>query len=91
MSASGSDAGLTKAGLMFRLERPRARRRNRLPLSVGRARPEPTRPAGTDLIPQIRHIGVLMMQGHSYDNYLGTLQPGDGLTLSRMVSQPAAT
>jgi phospholipase C len=36
-------------------------------------RPDPARPAGTDLLPQIKHIVVLMMENHSYDNYLGTL------------------
>jgi phospholipase C len=40
-------------------------------------RPQPGRPAGTDLLPQIRHIVVLMMENHSYDNYLGML-PGRG-------------
>jgi phospholipase C len=39
--------------------------------------PRPGRPAGTDLLPQIRHIVVLMMENHSYDNYLGLL-PGRG-------------
>jgi phospholipase C len=44
--------------------------------------PDPDRPAGTDLLPQIRHIVVLMMENHSYDNYLGMLPGrGDGLTL----------
>src|ERR1700727_322224 len=40
-------------------------------------RPQPARPPGTDLLPQIKHIVVLMMENHSYDNYLGTL-PGRG-------------
>jgi phospholipase C len=44
--------------------------------------PDPDKPAGTDLLPQIRHIVVLMMENHSYDNYLGMLGGrGDGLTL----------
>jgi phospholipase C len=30
-------------------------------------------PAGTDTIPQIKHIVVLMMENHSYDNHLGML------------------
>jgi phospholipase C len=43
-------------------------------------RPRPDLPAGSDLIPKIRHIVVLMMENHSYDNYLGTLAArGDGL------------
>jgi phospholipase C len=44
--------------------------------------PRPARPAGTDLLPQIRHIVVLMMENHSYDNYLGMLQGrGEGFPL----------
>ena len=48
-------------------------------MAVGRAGPppKPSLPVGTDLIPQIRHIVVLMMENHSYDNYLGML-PGRG-------------
>lgn len=44
--------------------------------------PDPSQPVGTDLLPQIRHIVVLMMENHSYDNYLGMLQGrGDGFPL----------
>jgi phospholipase C len=44
--------------------------------------PDPGRPAGTDLLPQIKHIVVLMMENHSYDNYLGMLTDrGDGFPL----------
>jgi phospholipase C len=44
--------------------------------------PRPDRPAGTDLLPEIRHIVVLMMENHSYDNYLGMLPGrGDGFPL----------
>src|SRR6201992_4034353 len=43
---------------------------------------QPSLPAGTDLLPQIKHIVVLMMENHSYDNYLGMLQGrGDGFPL----------
>ena len=42
--------------------------------------PAPDQPAGTDLLPQIKHIVVLMMENHSYDNYLGMLRgPGRGV------------
>jgi phospholipase C len=45
-------------------------------------RPDPDRPAGTHLLPDIRHVVVLMMENHSYDNYLGMLAGhGDGLSL----------
>ena len=45
--------------------------------------PHPQLPPGTDTIPQLQHIVVLMMENHSYDNHLGMLQrPGaDGFTL----------
>ncbi len=43
-------------------------------------RPRPDLPPGTDLLPAIKHIVVLMMENHSYDNYLGMLAGrGDGL------------
>jgi phospholipase C len=44
-------------------------------------RPDPSRPVGTDRLPQIKHIIVLMMENHSFDNYLGTLGRGEGLPL----------
>ena len=40
---------------------------------------DPALPPGTDRIPKIRHIVVLMMENHSFDNYFGTLGRGDGL------------
>src|SRR5580693_349229 len=47
------------------------------------SRPQPARPAGIDLLPQIRHIVVLMMENHSYDNYLGMLTGrGEGFPLA---------
>jgi phospholipase C len=43
---------------------------------------QPGRSAGTDLLPQVKHIVVLMMENHSYDNYLGMLPGrGDGFPL----------
>jgi phospholipase C len=41
--------------------------------------PDPSLPIGTDTIPQIKHIVIVMMENHSYDNYLGALGRGDGL------------
>jgi phospholipase C len=65
---------LEQAELEFRL-----RHRSGQP---DRPLPDPSRPAGTDLLPQIRHIVVLMMENHSYDNYLGMLTGrGDGFPL----------
>ena len=43
--------------------------------------PDPSLPIGTDTIPEIQHIVVLMMENHSYDNYLGMLRRGDGFPL----------
>jgi len=37
--------------------------------------------AGTDTMPGIEHIVVLMMENHSFDNILGMLGRGDGFTL----------
>ena len=45
------------------------------------SRTRPDLPAGTDIFPGIDHIVVLMMENHSYDNYLGVLGRGDGLTV----------
>jgi phospholipase C len=42
------------------------------------ALPDPTQPAGTDCLPQIRHIVLLMMENNSFDNYFGTLGHGEG-------------
>ena len=60
---------------------PRTRGIERRGLAHGPAdRPRADLPAGADLIPAIKHIVVLMMENHSYDNYLGTLAGrGDGL------------
>ena len=43
--------------------------------------PFPDRPAGSDCLPGIDHIVVLMKENHSYDNYFGMLERGDGFTL----------
>jgi phospholipase C len=43
--------------------------------------PDPTLPEGTDTLPQIEHIIVLMMENHSFDNYFGVLGRGDGLRM----------
>jgi phospholipase C len=65
------------------VERQGLRRRSR---QMARARPgqrpDPSQPAGTDRLPQIKHIVVLMMENHSFDNYLGTLGRGEGFPVS---------
>ncbi len=52
--------------------------------------PDPSLPAGTDRLPEIAHIVVLMMENHSFDNYFGMLGHGDGFTLGAD-GQPTAT
>jgi hypothetical protein len=49
-----------------RIERQKLRQRERRtrPARPG-DRPDPSRPAGTDLLPQVKHIVVLMMENHS--------------------------
>jgi len=62
------------------------------PRSVVRAagsRPYPGRPVGTDQVPKIEHIVVVMMENHSFDNILGLIGRGDGFTLGRD-GQPTA-
>ncbi|MBO0836013.1 MAG: hypothetical protein J2P28_10910, partial [Actinobacteria bacterium] len=55
--------------------------RRRIGTAAAQPRPDGT-PPGTDSLPQIEHIIVLMMENHSYDNYLGMLQGrGDGFTV----------
>jgi phospholipase C len=46
-----------------------------------RSRPRPDLRAGTDLQPKIKHIVIVMMENHSFDNVLGILGRGDGFTL----------
>jgi phospholipase C len=43
--------------------------------------PNPSLPAGTDCLPEIGHIVVLMMENHSFDNYFGMLGHGEGFTV----------
>ncbi len=67
--------------LLTRLDRLSAARRLRH-RDAARDRedlPDPARPAGADLKPPIRHIVLLMMENHSFDNYLGRLGRGEGL------------
>jgi phospholipase C len=45
------------------------------------SRPRPDLPSGSNLLPEIEHIIVLMMENHSFDNYFGLLGRGDGFTV----------
>jgi phospholipase C len=52
---------------------------------------EPEVAMGTDRLPQIEHIIILMMENHSYDNYLGMLDGrGDGLPRDEQ-NRPSST
>jgi phospholipase C len=68
-----------------RLDRAHAlRRASSRPATGPDLLPRPDLPEGTELLPQIRHIVVLMMENHSYDNYLGMLAGrGEGFPLDR--------
>jgi phospholipase C len=77
-------SGLIDRGLAFW----HLRRRDRVKDHA--SRPDPSQPPGTDLLPPIRHIVLLMMENHSFDNYLGTSGRGDGLTTGSD-GLPAAT
>src|SRR5215831_422606 len=72
------------------LERAELRSIERRALVAGPAdRPRPDLDPGTDLLPKIKHIVVLMMENHSFDNYLGTLGRGEGLPRND-AGEPAA-
>ncbi len=43
--------------------------------------PFPNVAAGTDQVPEIEHIVVVMMENHSFDNILGLIGRGDGFTI----------
>ncbi len=51
------------------------------PLRPPGSLPHPHLRPGTETMPQIEHIIVVMMENHSFDNYLGMLNRGDGFTL----------
>jgi phospholipase C len=44
-------------------------------------RPNRLLPEGTDTLPEIQHVVVLMMENHSFDNYFGMLDPSVGFAL----------
>ena len=51
--------------------------------------PDPTLPEGTDTLPEIEHIIILMMENHSFDNYFGMLDPDVGFPLKRGIPTAA--
>ena len=68
--------------MLMRAEIRAARRRIRRQGPDLATRPRPEQAPGTDCLPQVEHIVILMMENHSYDNYLGMLGGrGDGFSL----------
>jgi phospholipase C len=66
--------------MLNRAEAAAARRRLARGGVTAADRPDPVADMGTDRLAQISHIVILMMENHSYDNYLGLLAgKGDGL------------
>jgi phospholipase C len=98
-SATVAGRALARGGTWWRpireLDQPLSSQREALAV-LGRTRirhpdsvPSPALAAGTDTIPEIEHVVVLMLENHSYDNVFGMLgrQPGerprgDGFTLA---------
>ena len=85
--AEGPDHGLgvSRFSPQFEALRVLGRRGLRQPDSL----PFPGLPAGTDTMPAIEHVVVLMMENHSFDNVLGMLGRGDGFRLT-FDEQPTA-
>ena len=89
VAAAGTGIGLSGPESVSAADRPGWRhRRLRLPGSL----PYPRLPEGTDTVPEVQHIVVLMMENHSYDNKLGMLgrRDADGFRLDRS-GQPTAS
>src|ERR1700722_20221376 len=75
IATTAGSAGAAPAGTTSRHLPPRSQWRH------PGTRPYPKLPEGTDTLPEIDHIVVVMQENHSFDNYLGTLGRGDGFTL----------
>jgi phospholipase C len=83
-SARASAASPATGGALVRPSSPQyaalrvlGRRTLRQPDSL----PYPSLPAGTDTMPELAHVVVLVMENHSFDNLLGMLGRGDGFRL----------
>ncbi|MBS1847890.1 MAG: hypothetical protein JST73_06385 [Actinobacteria bacterium] len=57
-----------------------AERRMATALGPG-SRPDPSKPIGADMIPQVEHIVIYMQENRSFDHYFGMSGRGDGFTL----------
>src|SRR5579863_4058746 len=77
----GAVAGAAALGLDACGARGQARTVVAPPAGLPGSRPFPRMAAGTDMIPDVEHIVVLMLENHSFDNILGMLGRGDGFAL----------
>ncbi|HVT21888.1 MAG TPA: alkaline phosphatase family protein, partial [Mycobacteriales bacterium] len=98
---NSTPAGAAGAGRLFSTADPDVRAALRVlgkrTLRHPGHRPFPALPAGTDTMPEVEHVVVLMLENHSYDNFLGMLgrgkgqtPRGDGFTIGRN-GKPTAT
>jgi phospholipase C len=89
---SVSRRGVLKAGLAAGAVAGTGAWRSAGPVRKPGSLPYPDLTAGTDTIPQIENVVVLMMENHSYDNRLGMLRRrgADGFRIGRD-GRPAAT
>jgi phospholipase C len=86
----GATGGVARAAAPAAGHVPALRALGRSSLRTPGSRPYPHLPAGRDTLPGIRHIVVLMLENHSFDNILGMLGRGDGFSLDAH-GQPTAT
>ncbi|HXQ75920.1 MAG TPA: alkaline phosphatase family protein [Acidimicrobiales bacterium] len=61
--------------------RPRAARLTAATVRQPGSLPDPSSAPGTEHLPEIKNIVVVMMENHSFDNMLGMTGRGDGFTL----------
>ena len=85
-TAGAAVAGLGSANLAAGMVRPSRPLRETLSATGSLRQPDslphPHLPAGTDTLPAIEHIVILMMENHSFDDHFGRLGRGDGLTVA---------
>jgi phospholipase C len=72
-----------KSGATARRGRTSRTTTNKTARRLATQRPNRAKAEGSDLIPQIQHIVVVMQENHSYDSYFGMLGRGDGFTLDQ--------
>jgi hypothetical protein len=72
---------MTSPSAWERIEREKLRQRTGGGIAGPVTGPIPAVRPVPDLLPQVKHILVLMMENHSFDNYLGVLGRGEGFPL----------